>query len=338
MHRSFPLALLFEDPLDYVLTELYKKAAPAKLIALREKVASLAKLCGGQLSIGTGCSGTDVVVHVAGLILKSWHNMFGIDIKLVHALSCENTPFKQEFIAHHFDPGHIFPDLHQLNGTSAMDIHGALVAIPLLHIWVCGIECDSISALNTHSHQNKSCIEDDGTDTRTGNTARSCMQFIKDRKPMMFILENVKNLAAKSHKEASNLETLIKMANRCGYYVSTSLVNTSAYGFPQARERFYIVGARTSQDGIDQFDVEFKAPEWAGDLQQTLLDLRIDPMSLGHFLLPDDHIEVLAANTAADQASKTKRLSARRRPRQTLTPLLLLRARCQRRRRSKSTR
>jgi hypothetical protein len=85
-----------------LLASQYAKMTPGRIMVLREKVAALHSLTGGQLSIGTGCSGTDIVIHAIQLVLQSWITKFGIDIKLKHAMSCESSIYKQQFILDHF--------------------------------------------------------------------------------------------------------------------------------------------------------------------------------------------------------------------------------------------
>jgi site-specific DNA-cytosine methylase len=298
-----------------LLASQYAKMTPGRIMVLREKVAALHSLTGGQLSIGTGCSGTDIVIHAIQLVLQSWITKFGIDIRLKHAMSCESSIYKQQFILDHFQPQHLFPDLHLLHGSQVADMNGTPVVLPHLHIWACGIECDSISGLNTGSHLNKDCIaEEEGAPTKTGSTARSCMEVVKQKKPVVFILENIKNLSVKSAKDGqlSNLETLIALGNAMGYYMVTALMDTACYGIPQTRERFYIIGVRISADAVDQLVKDYPVPVWVADFLAMLQSLQVDALPLCRFLLPADDEEVLTANTARcvepQQKKKQKRI------------------------------
>ena len=86
--------MFFSDPLVALLTSQYAKLTSATLILLREKVAGLHSRTGGQLCVGTGCSGTDIVIHAMQLVLQLWHTVFGIDIVLKHVMSSESSLFQ----------------------------------------------------------------------------------------------------------------------------------------------------------------------------------------------------------------------------------------------------
>ncbi|MEA3029236.1 MAG: (cytosine-5)-methyltransferase 1 [Sphingomonadales bacterium] len=60
-------------------------------------------------------------------------------------------------------------------------------------------------------------------------------------RPRAFLLENVKGLAYKVHRDA--LDTIIRRAERLGYNVSWGVLNAADFGVPQIRERCFVVGS-----------------------------------------------------------------------------------------------
>ncbi len=132
----------------------FSKLTSAQKMKLRAGYESLTKAVGNTISIATGCSGTDLVIAATEDILRLWRTVFGIDATLQHLFSCESAPWKQEFIKNHFVPEVIFPDLEQLCNNSAVASDGKDYVIKIQTFWWCGIECDSISPLNSGRSEN----------------------------------------------------------------------------------------------------------------------------------------------------------------------------------------
>jgi len=96
-------------------------------------------------------------------------------------------------------------------------------------------------------------------------------RIIKEKKPKVFILENVKQLS--THNKGNTLKTIIKALETLGYKVYWKVLNALDFGLPQKRERTIIVGF------IDQ-NVLFKFPTGtgAGNLNDILEnEENIDP-------------------------------------------------------------
>ena len=103
-------------------------------------------------------------------------------------------------------------------------------------------------------------------DTDRGNLFFQIIRILKDKKPQVVFLENVKNL--KSHDEGRTFNIISQHLRDLGYFVKTQILNSMEYGnVPQNRERVYIVGFKSKE----QFDVfEFPKPI---PLTKTVLDL-----------------------------------------------------------------
>ncbi len=64
-------------------------------------------------------------------------------------------------------------------------------------------------------------------------------RIVKEKKPKVVFMENVKNFA--SHDEGKTLEVVEGTMKELGYTVNHQVLNASDYGVPQKRERIYIV-------------------------------------------------------------------------------------------------
>ena len=69
------------------------------------------------------------------------------------------------------------------------------------------------------------------------------LRIIKDKKPSVVFLENVKNLV--SHDNGNTFTVIVNALKEEGYFIKYSVLNAMEYGnIPQNRERIYIVGFR----------------------------------------------------------------------------------------------
>ncbi len=116
-------------------------------------------------------------------------------------------------------------------------------------------------------------------------TINGYLKVLEWFRPRTFILENVKGLAYKVHRDA--LETIVSRAEKLGYKVTWGVLNAADFGVPQIRERCFVVGSLEgrvdlpapthAQDGVG-------LPAWrtAGDV---LADLDTDEAACdkGHF-------------------------------------------------------
>lgn len=67
-------------------------------------------------------------------------------------------------------------------------------------------------------------------------------RIVKHHKPEVVFLENVKHFV--KHDSGNTLKTILKTLNQLDYTCFYTVLNSSYYGVPQSRERFYLVGFR----------------------------------------------------------------------------------------------
>ncbi len=107
--------------------------------------------------------------------------------------------------------------------------------IPDIDILTAGFPCQSFSIAGYGK----------GLDDERGNLFYDIIRVLKQKKPMAFLLENVKNLA--SHDKGRTFEIIKTELKNIGYEMKYKVLNSSDYGdVPQNRERIYIVGFRNA--------------------------------------------------------------------------------------------
>jgi DNA (cytosine-5)-methyltransferase 1 len=92
-------------------------------------------------------------------------------------------------------------------------------------------------------------------DDKKGKLFFEMCRILKEKKPAVFVAENVKGLLSANKGEAFPL--VIQEFENAGYHVKYKVLNASHYGVPQKRERVFIVGFRDKQS-YDAF--EFPEP------------------------------------------------------------------------------
>lgn len=70
-------------------------------------------------------------------------------------------------------------------------------------------------------------------------------RILKDKKPKVFVAENVKGLLSANKGETFPL--IIQEFEKAGYHIKYKVLNASHYGVPQKRERVFIVGFRSKK-------------------------------------------------------------------------------------------
>lgn len=75
---------------------------------------------------------------------------------------------------------------------------------------------------------------------------KEMLRIIRDKKPKMFVAENVKGLL--SMENGKVIEMIKNDFTEIGYYVEAKVLNAAEYGVPQQRERVVIIGNRLADE------------------------------------------------------------------------------------------
>lgn len=104
--------------------------------------------------------------------------------------------------------------------------------IPTHDVLFAGFPCQSFSIYGKRG----------GLEDPRGKLIFEMFRVIRDKKPKMFILENVPNFA--KMKKGQIIGFVVKTLESFGYRVGWNTLNSENFGLPQFRERIYIVGIR----------------------------------------------------------------------------------------------
>lgn len=101
---------------------------------------------------------------------------------------------------------------------------------------------------------------------------KEMLRIIKDKKPKMFLAENVKGLLSMSGGKV--LEMIKNDFKNLGYYVDLKLLNAAEYGVPQRRERLFIIGSRINK----KISFPKKTHKFEDDGQQKFVEDDLNPV------------------------------------------------------------
>ena len=167
-----------------------------------------------MLSVGTDCSGIDAPLYA----FKK------LRIPVKHIFSCENDKFaKRALLANHT------PELFYDN------IYRDHIRAKYTDFYFLGFPCQSFSTAGSRL----------GTGDLRGNVFFEGFKHIKQARPRVFVLENVKGLL--SIEKGNLFKTIMKYLEGIKEYnIYFKILNSKHYGVPQNRERVYIVGIKKS--------------------------------------------------------------------------------------------
>lgn len=156
--------------------------------------------------------------------------------------ACEIDPHAQHAYKHNYG---ITPygDITTLDASTVPD-HDVLLA---------GFPCQAFSI----------CGNMKGFEDTRGTLFFDVARILKEKRPSMCVLENVKQLS--THDKGNTLKTILSTMHDLGYKTHWRVLNALDYGLPQKRERTIIVGFLNHDVLFD-----FPKPIGAGDLKNIL--------------------------------------------------------------------
>jgi DNA (cytosine-5)-methyltransferase 1 len=177
------------------------------------------------IRVGTDCSGMEAPI-VALQQLK---------IPFIHEFSSEIDKHCISTIRTNFNPMILFGDI------TVRTIRN----VPDIDLYVCGFPCQPFSVAGKRI----------GERDPRGTVFYECLRVIRHKKPVMFVLENVRGLLSIDGGET--FRTILRELEKLRVYnVYWKVLNTADYGIPQSRKRVFIVGIRK-----DHHHKEFRWPK-----------------------------------------------------------------------------
>ena len=190
---------------------------------------------------------------------------------------CEFDKFaaKSYCAIHHVDPELNLGDITQVDEKSLEDF--------TMMTW--GFPCTDISVAG----KQQGFIDKKGEKTRSGMYYEG-IRILREKKPALSIIENVKNLTSKKFK--AEFETVLKDLEDAGYNSYWKVLNAKDYGIPQNRERVFIISIRKDLD-----NGKFKFPE-PFDNGFRLKDLLEDNVDEKYYVSDDKVLKMIQSMNA----------------------------------------
>ena len=129
-----------------------------------------------------------------------------------------------------------------------------------------GFPCTDISSAGLQ----KGFVDDNGNKTRSG-LYYDGLRILKEKKPKISIIENVKNLTSKKFKDIFKM--VLSDLDEAGYNTYWQVLNSKDFGVPQNRERVFIVSIRKDIDnGKFKFPTPFERDVKLKDILEDEVD------------------------------------------------------------------
>ena len=171
------------------------------------------------ISVGSICTGTEIVGKTLELISQYWLAMYNVNAKVNLLFQCEKDVDKQGHVQAHCPAKYLFADAKDMRKTRAVDVmSGEKVVIPWVTLLCAGFPCTSRTSLSSKAKNNVNCVQ--GAFGSTGEVFSDIWQYIKMSVPKLVILENVVPLEAKDPKgqQPSDAEFIVAQLRQIGYF------------------------------------------------------------------------------------------------------------------------
>ncbi len=135
-----------------------------------------------------------------------------------------------------------------------------------------------------------------GFDDTRGTLFFDVARILKEKKPMAFLLENVRGLS--NHDGGKTLNVILNTLDELGYETEWKVLNAKDYGVPQNRERWYCIGIRK--------DLNLKLPNFPDKkkLTHTLKDIILPKVDSSY-----DSTDICLKNIETNRARKNIKIS-----------------------------
>lgn len=117
-------------------------------------------------------------------------------------------------------------------------------------------------------------------------------RILKEKKPKIFLLENVEGLVSHDKEKSSDkigrtLKVILKNLEQLGYVVTWKVLNATNFGVPQDRKRIYITGSLISGIDMENFPMSTKKLSQILEKGKETLTSDFTKKLLSHFSVRD---------------------------------------------------
>ena len=204
-----------------------------------------------MIKIGTDCSGIEAPIEALKKICDKY------DLSFTHVFSSEIDKYALQYIKENHKPNIIFGDMTKRNINDVPDID----------LYVSGFPCQPFSRANKFKTS---------VDPRL-NLFNNCLEVIRNKKPKIFILENVKTLVTLNNGKYFN--EILEILNSLNiYHIHWKVINSKDCGIPQCRDRLYIIGISREYSKYDFLFPEKKQmkdiKDFIDDTDNTIMEIK----------------------------------------------------------------
>ena len=204
-----------------------------------------------MIKIGTDCSGIEAPIEALKKISDKY------DLNFTHVFSSEIDKYSLQYIKDNHNPNIIFGDMTKRNINDVPDID----------LYISGFPCQPFSRANKFKTN---------VDPRL-NLFNNCLEVIRNKKPKIFILENVKTLVTLSNGKYFN--EILEILNSLNiYHIHWKVINSKDCGIPQCRDRLYIIGITREYSKYDFLFPEKKQmkdiKDFIDDTDNTIMEIK----------------------------------------------------------------
>lgn len=232
-------------PIRAAIEAWHAQLSPGTIISLRDNLERLSKEC-PEITLGTACSGSDIVVIVLRELIDYWEQAFGVSFRLRQSFACESNKAVQNFLLTQFPECEaLLPDSSHLGMDWAPTVHGLsskLARIQSVVLYVAGFVCKSRSPLNNGSPANVGCVQ--RGQGLTGKSFRSVASYIEKHRPAAVAFENLKALDQPTDTGVSDTDWILRWFREQGYMPFVYRVEAADHGSPCRRVRNFWLAFR----------------------------------------------------------------------------------------------
>ena len=138
---------MHEVPLLVAAREQHNALPTAVAVRHIAGLKALASSGDAMISVGTACSGSEVIIPASHALFKFFEEEYGVKICLKHTFASENDREVQKHIASNFPDVTLFTDNLHLCLPSAPSYQGASARVEHVDIFVAGFICKTSSKL-----------------------------------------------------------------------------------------------------------------------------------------------------------------------------------------------
>ena len=194
---------------------------------------------------GSACSGTDILFKILQVLDEKW---FDLDLQMRFDWSAEfateNKVDKASFLKSQHPLKKLFGDVDCLTQDRAKnELTNETVVVPYVSMFSSGFVCTSRASTNNKRAAFAHCLQDE-QECETQRTWAATYHYVKEFRPTIVLLENVKELLQESATGLSDIGYVVKQLEALQYCVHAHVMEACEYGSLARRKRVYILAVQ----------------------------------------------------------------------------------------------